>query len=108
MLKLNASLKEELLALKTIASQKRLERGNNNFLSSTQVSINIARWLPTTNSLLLIEALKNDLTSMPIYDCLTLWLDCDRGLASQFPQEILNIAKQLLPEEKEGEKEGEK
>jgi hypothetical protein len=99
MLRLDAKIREELTALQKRAREKK--SWEQVFLDEKQIILTVNNWLQQTHSLLLIEALKNDLRSMPVHEALASWCDPLSGLASQFPQEILNIAKIMLPEEQE-------
>lgn len=71
----------------------------NKILSDKEIIILVARLLPVTNSLTLIEALKSDLRSSQMWDAVGFWCDPDKGLAKQFPNQILEIAEKLLPKE---------
>lgn len=43
-----------------------------------------------------LEQIRRDVRTYPIYDCLAMWLDPDAGLAHYEPEVILAIAKELL------------
>lgn len=71
------------------------------YLSEKECALLLARVLPQTNSLILVDALKTELCSRPLYDAVASWCDIENGLAAQFPLQILQVASGILPPEKE-------
>lgn len=87
-------VREKLLSLKRRAIDAR-QKGK--ILKEKELILLLARLLPTTNSLVLPEALKSDLRTHTTYDAVAAWCDPDNGLSKIFPNEILHIAQALLP-----------
>jgi hypothetical protein len=93
-----SDVREKLLELRKRALQKRTE--GNRFLSDRESVVLLAHCLPQTNSLILAEALKQDLKTHPLYDAVANWCDPDNGIGKNFPLQILEVAERLLPVEK--------
>lgn len=95
----DASVRQELLELQKRAKEKR--SWEQLFLQEREIIFTVNDWLPQTSSLLLPEALKQDLRLMPLFEAIASWCDPEGGLGNQFPLEILKIARKLLPEEQD-------
>lgn len=99
MYRVDPQVRSELAELQKRAKNKR--SWEQTFLSDRQIVMTVNDWFPQTNSLLLIDAIKQDLKLMPLYEAVATWCDSDNGLSNQFPLQILEIAKKLLPEEQD-------
>lgn len=95
--RVDAHVRDELLKLQKRARDKR--HWEQVFLKESDIIRTVNHWLPTTNSLLLAEALKNDLRILPLHEAVASWCNPDTGLGNQFPLQILDIARKILPEE---------
>jgi hypothetical protein len=102
--RINPETEAKLLKIRKAALEKRTWQSK--FLTEKESALLLARLLPQTNSLPLVEALKNELRTRPLYDAVASWCDTQIGLASQFPEQILQIASGILPLENEGDSAG--
>lgn len=93
------TIKEKFLKYRETAKEK--GRYEQKYLNEKEIILTVARILPTTSSLTLAEAMKNDLRTMPFYDAVASWCDTEVGLAVHFPQAILQVASSILPLETE-------
>lgn len=97
--RVDPQVRSDLLELQKRAREKKY--WEQIFLKESDIIRSVNYWLPQTTSLLLVEALKQDLRLMPLYEAVVNWCDPNIGLGNQFPLQILEIAKKILPPEEE-------
>jgi hypothetical protein len=69
---------------------------DNKYLEEKEIVTLLARILPQSPSLTLPESMKEDLRISSLYGAVARWCDPENGLARYYPEQIIQVAEQLL------------
>lgn len=94
---MNYETKDKLNKIKEICEKVPIYK--NTLLSMRDAVLIINKVMPYTSDFYLPEKLKSDLFSNPMYTAISSWCDTQYGLCIDFPNEILSVASQLVPDD---------